>query len=167
MTDIQRWGWKRYSKAQTVAATPTQPCLAWNTLLYHSLYKYTASFKMFLLKRSTAIVYYTWIWCSKTDWGTSSLLLLYHGTVSSDSIHSEWKYHHSYMQTRELSSWIYGKFRLWIWKNIHILNWNWIDPHPGSLKETKLKKTKTKNWIEKYWLGSSGWLNKFIWKVTL
>lgn len=31
-------------KAQTVAATLTQPCLARNTLLYHLLYKYTAFF---------------------------------------------------------------------------------------------------------------------------
>lgn len=32
-------------KAQTVAATLTQPCLARNTLLYHLIYKYTAFFK--------------------------------------------------------------------------------------------------------------------------
>lgn len=31
-------------KAQTVAATLMQPCLARNTLLYHLLYKYTAFF---------------------------------------------------------------------------------------------------------------------------
>lgn len=31
-------------KAQTVAATLMQPCLARNTLLYHLLYKYTACF---------------------------------------------------------------------------------------------------------------------------
>lgn len=35
---------KKILKAQTLAATLMQPCLARNTLLYHLLYKYTAFF---------------------------------------------------------------------------------------------------------------------------
>lgn len=43
-TEVQKRRSKEILKAQTVAATLTQPCLARNTLLYHLLYKYTAFF---------------------------------------------------------------------------------------------------------------------------
>jgi len=46
-TEAQRRRSKKILKAQTVAATLMQPCLARNTLLYHLLYKYTASFFSF------------------------------------------------------------------------------------------------------------------------
>lgn len=40
-------------KAQTIAATPMQPCFARSTLLYHSLYKYTACFLFPMLSWNT------------------------------------------------------------------------------------------------------------------
>lgn len=44
-TEMQNEVKKKYIlKAQTVAATLMQPCLARNTLLYHLIYKYTAFF---------------------------------------------------------------------------------------------------------------------------
>lgn len=43
-TEVQKRRSKEILKAQTVAATLMQPCLARNTLLYHLLYKYTAFF---------------------------------------------------------------------------------------------------------------------------
>lgn len=43
----EKKNWKSRSKAQTVAATLMQPCLARNILLYHLLYKYTALFFFF------------------------------------------------------------------------------------------------------------------------
>lgn len=58
--------WNLRSKAQTVAATLMQPCLARNILLYHLLYKYTALllfYFIFLSLWSNAIMKYTWILC--------------------------------------------------------------------------------------------------------